>query len=508
MQVLTNFVGCDTLERVNIIRQNIHQVAYFGELSLEGIMTIVGREKEKAALKQYLESGVPEFLVVYGRRRIGKTFLIREFFNGNFDFYVTGLANGKKEDQLRVWNTAINDSFRGASACATNWLEAFALLKGKLEQQKKTKRKVIFIDEIPWLDTSKSGFLTAFEHFWNGWASGRPDIFLIICGSATSWVSKNLFKNKGGLHNRVTRRMHLSQFTLKETEEYLLEKEINLGRYRICELYMIFGGIPYYLSLLGKGLSLPQNIDALCFDDNGSMRGEFKEVYSTLFRNADKYMSVVAALSSKTKGLTRDEIIRETGLTSGGGLTKIIDELELCGFIRSYPSYSMDANLCLYQLADPFSLFHLRFINGKRPKNTRFWTSNLDNPSLTAWKGYSFEQVCLSHSEQIKQALGIAAISSEMSSWRSRQSSPGAQIDLLFDRKDGIVNLCEMKYSKAEYAISAKEEASLRNKIAVFEAETCTKKAVHLTMVTTYGIIDNSHSGIVHSRVTLDDLFR
>jgi len=302
--------------------------------------------------------------------------------------------------------------------------------------------------------------------------------------------------------------MSLLPFALKETEAYLKDKEFNLGRYRICELYMIFGGVPYYLSLLGKGLSVPQNVDALCFDEVGSLRGEFQEVYSTLFRNSGNYIAVVTALSQKTKGLTRDEIIHETGLTSGGGLTQIIETLEHCGFIRAYPSFSMDDNLCLYQLTDPFSLFHLRFIKGKRPKNTRFWTSNLENPSLSAWKGYAFEQVCLSHGEQIKQALGIASISTEVSSWRSRESSPGAQIDLLIDRKDGIINLCEMKYSKAEYVITKKTEADLRNKIAVFEAETNTKKAVHLTMVTTYGVAMNPHSGIVHSEVTLDELFR
>ena len=471
-------------------------------------MEIIGRDKEKSMLKQYAESGVPEFLVVYGRRRIGKTFLVREYFSGKFDFYVTGLASGKREEQLRAWDIAIKDSFGGPDENSVNWLDAFTLLKRKLENSSNIKRKILFIDEAPWMDTPKSGFLTALEHFWNSWASGKPEVLLIICGSSTSWIVKNILNNRGGLHNRVTRRMRLLPFTLKETEAYLREKEINIGRYRICEAYMIFGGVPYYLSLLGKGLSLPQNVDALCFDDDGILRAEFQEVYSTLFRNSANYISVVTALSAKAKGLTRDEIIHETGLTSGGGLTQIMEELELCGFIRAYPNYAMDDNLCLYQLTDPFSLFHLRFIKGKRPKNPRFWTSNLDSPSLSAWKGYAFEQVCLSHAEQIKQALGIAAISAEMSSWRSRQSSPGAQVDLLFDRKDGIVNLCEIKYSKAEYTITGKEEAGLRNKIAVFESETKTKKAVHLTMITTYGIVKNSHSGIVHSEVTLDELFK
>ena len=471
-------------------------------------MKIIGREKEKMMLNQCLESNIPEFLVVYGRRRIGKTFLIREYFGNELDFYVTGLASEKKDDQLQLWNTAITNYFSGSDKTAVNWIEAFALLRSKLEKTRKQKKKIIFIDEAPWLDTAKSGFILALEHFWNGWASGRPDILLIICGSATSWIVKNLLRNKGGLHNRVTRRMRLLPFTLKETEDYLNEKEINLGRYRICEAYMIFGGVPYYLSLLGKGLSLPQNIDALCFDEDGYLRSEFNDVYSTLFKNSDNYIKVITALSSKLKGLTRDDIIRDTGLTSGGGFTQILEELELCGFIRAYPNFLMDDSLCLYQLTDPFSLFHIRFIKGRKPKNPRYWTSNLDNPSLSAWKGFAFERVCLSHSEQIKQALGIASISTETSSWCSRQSSPGAQIDLLFDRKDGIINLCELKYSKAEYSISAKDEINLRNKISVFETETRTKKAVHLTMVTTFGIVKNSHSGIVHSEVTIDSLFQ
>ena len=358
------------------------------------------------------------------------------------------------------------------------------------------------------MDTQKSGFLTALEHFWNGWASGRPDIFLIICGSATSWVSNNILKNRGGLYNRVTRRMRLLPFTLKETEAYLAEKEIDFGRYRTCEAYMIFGGVPYYYSLLGRGLSLPQNVDALCFADDGMLRGEFMEIYATLFKNSEKYVNVITALSAKARGLTRHEIINMTGLSSGGGLTQILDELELCGFIRSYPNYMMDDNLCLYQLVDPFSLFHLRFIGSKRPKSPRYWTSNLESPSLTAWKGYAFEQVCLLHSEQIKQALGLMSISTKISSWRSRKSSPGAQIDLVIDRKDSIINLCEMKYSKSEYRLTAKDEALLRNKIAVFEAETRTRKAVHLTMVTTYGVAANSYAGHVISEVVLDDLFK
>ena len=471
-------------------------------------MKIIGREREQAALKQYFESNLPEFLAVYGRRRVGKTFLIREYFSEKLDFYVTGLANADTKNQLKAWSIALKKSFAGDKKDATNWLDAFSLLISELEKTNKLKRKVLFIDEIPWLDTPKSGFLTALEHFWNGWASGRTDILLIICGSATSWVVSNIFKNRGGLYNRVTRRMRLLPFTLKETEAYLKEREIDLGRYRIGESYMIFGGVPYYYSLLGRGQSLPQNIDSLCFSDDGILRGEFDELYANLFKNSKNYVEVVTALSSKTKGLTRDQIVQVTGLTSGGGLTKILNELELCGFIRSYPNFLMNKKLSLYQLTDPFSSFHLNFIKGKKTRNSHFWTNNLESPSLSTWKGFAFEQLCLAHAEQIKQTLGIAAISTEMSSWRSKDSNPGAQIDLLIDRKDGIINICEMKFSKAEFSITSEEEQCLRNRIAIFEKETHTTKAVHLTMVTSFGIIKNSHSSIVQSEVKLEDLFQ
>ena len=470
-------------------------------------MVIIGREKEKALLKQYYESDSPEFLAVYGRRRIGKTYLIREFFEGNFTFYATGLANKAKCEQLRAWNDAINSSFKGQSEPASNWFDAFVLLRNKLEGLNTSNRKVIFIDEAPWMDTVRSGFLTALEFFWNGWASGRQDIFLIICGSSTSWIVNNLLKNRGGLYNRVTRRMRLLPFTLKETEEYLKENEFSIDRYRICEAYMIFGGIPYYLSLLSRGMSIPRNVDALCFSEDAILKGEFSEIYSSLFKNPDIYIQIVIALAKKGIGLTRDEIIKETKVTSGGLLTKVLTELELCGFIRSYPNYLLNSNVCVFQLIDPFTLFFIHFIYDRNIRNPRFWTSNLDSPSISAWKGYAFEMVCLSHAEQIKQGLGISAISTETSSWKSRTSKPGAQIDLVIDRKDGIINLCEFKYSKGEYAISDTEEMALRKKIVAFERETKTKKAVRLTMVTTFGIENNKYSGVVQSEVILKDLF-
>jgi len=470
-------------------------------------MEIVGREKEIQELNNCYASGEPEFVVVYGRRRIGKTFLIRSVFGNRFDFYVTGLANAPKEENLRTFGDAIRTSFKGDAKTPEDWLSAFSTLRDKLENKPTKKRKVLFIDEIPWMDTPRSGFLTALEWFWNGWASGRADIMLIVCGSSSSWVVNNLLKNRGGLHNRATRRIRLLPFTLGETERYLDAREIEFGRYRTAEAYMVFGGVPYYLSLFGRGLSLPQNIDALCFSDTGALVPEFEEVYASLFRYSENYIKVIRALGAKARGLTRNEIVAASGISSGGGMSKILEELEQSGFVRSYADYQTNENLRIYQLVDFFSLFHLRFMSRKRGRNPHYWTSNQDSASLAAWRGYAFERLCLLHAESIKKAIGVSAVSTEMSSWRSRKSSPGAQIDLVIDRRDGIVNLCEAKFSVGKFAITADYEKKLRNKLAVFAKETRSKKALHLTMVTTYGLERNKYAGLVASEVTLDDLF-
>jgi hypothetical protein len=331
---------------------------------------------------------------------------------------------------------------------------------------------------------------------------------LIVCGSATSWMINNLIKNRGGLHNRVTRRMYIEPFTLGECEAYYKANHIVMNRYQMLECYMILGGVPYYLSLLDKSNSLAQNIDALCFSPNGSMREEFSSLYASLFRNAENHIKIVEALGRKTKGLTREEIIAATKLPPGGNLTKTLEELEQCGFIRSYHAFGKKERDKLFQLVDFFSLFHLNFIRDNKYNDDRFWTNSIENARHRAWSGYAFEQVCLANIRQIKERLGIAGVLTDVSSWRSQESSPGAQIDLLIDRNDNVINLCEMKYSVAEFVIDKKYDETLRNKKAAFIRETKTRKAIHQTMVTTYGVKRNEYSGQVQSEVRMEDLFR
>ena len=468
---------------------------------------IIGREREQYLLNEYIDSGKPEFIAVFGRRRVGKTFLIREHFNNQFAFYLTGVENISKQQQLKNFNAALHIYGRGHYPLVNSWFDAFLQLRQMLEKKKKRGRKVIFIDEMPWLDTPRSNFIKAFEYFWNSWASANKEIVLIICGSSTSWIINKLIRNRGGLHNRVTRQIALEPFTLHECEDFLNHNKIVFNRRQIIECYMILGGIPFYLEQLKRTLSLTQNIDNLLFKENGILRHEFKRLYTSLFRYSERYVKIVEALGKKRKGLTREEIISETGFADGGTLTKMLEELEMCCFIRSYNAYGKRTKKCLYQLIDFYSLFYLNFIQNARQSDRFFWTNHLDNAKRRAWNGYSFEQVCLQHTAQIRQRLGISGVSTYMAAWRSKDTQPAAQIDLLIDRRDDVINLCEMKFSEKEFVIDKKYDENLRNKKWSFIEETKTRKAVHITMITTYGVKRNEYWNNIQSEVTMNDLF-
>jgi AAA+ ATPase superfamily predicted ATPase len=468
-------------------------------------MKIAGRYNEQNKLRQYVESENPEFVAVYGRRRVGKTFLIKEFFKQTFTFYITGLANTEKKEQIANFNRALNFYGKIPYPSVKSWLEAFQQLIHLLEHSAKKGKKVLFIDELPWFDTPRSGFITALEFFWNSWASARPDILLIVCGSATSWMINKLIKNHGGLHNRVTRRMLISPFTLSECEEFFQHRKIVMDRRSIVECYMILGGIPFYLNMIEEGCSLAQNVDRLCFSKNGALRDEFSSLYASLFKHAENHIKVVKTLGKKIKGMTRDEIIQASRL-QGGGLTTVLEELEQCDFIRKYQSFEKKTKYPVYQLIDFYTLFYLNFIHSSA-SGKHFWASMTDNARHRAWSGYAFELVCLMHEEQIKQKLGISGILTHTASWRSLKMSPGAQIDLVIDRNDRVINLCEIKYANDEFVIDKKYAEVLRNKQDVFVRETKTRKAVHLSFITAYGVKRNEYYGCVQSEVKMEDLF-
>jgi hypothetical protein len=470
---------------------------------------MIGRLEEQKELNRLFDSPESEFVALYGRRRVGKTYLVREVFDGRFAFCHTGKSDTGLRGQLAHFRKSLEEWGGVGMATPKNWEEAFDGLK-KVVAASREMKKVVFIDEMPWMDTPRSHCLSALESFWNEWASARKDVLLIVCGSAASWMVKNLFRNRGGLHNRVTARIALMPFTLSECEKYAAERGLAMSRDDIAECFMVFGGIPYYWRNLRPGASLAQNIDALLFRPNAPMKGEFGELYKSLFGKSAAHEKVVAALAGKKSGMTRSEISDAVGDGVKGMLTDVLENLECSGFVSRSRMLGKRKRDAVFRLIDNFTLFHFRFL-ADPPTSPRFWETTVLSPARSAWRGLAFERLCLQHVPQMLAALGVSGVHVEAYAWRhvpDDECPIGAQIDLVLDRADGVVNACEMKYSRDAYMIDAKTEKELSEKLAVFSGVTKTRKAVHLTIVSAHGLLRNSHSGRVQSTIDLDDLFK
>ncbi|MBQ7678879.1 MAG: ATP-binding protein [Butyrivibrio sp.] len=470
---------------------------------------MIGRAREIDILDSCLHSGRPEFIVVFGRRRVGKTFLIREYFGDRFSFYATGVAGVRTKEQLKIFHQALKEYGSAETAAPKDWFEAFARLKALLQQDKirrdaSSGRRVLFLDELPWMDSAKSDFKSALDYFWNSWASAQKDIMLIVCGSATSWIIGNILTDRGGFYNRVTRRIHLGPFTLQECEALFDQNHIVLTRKQIIECYMVFGGIPYYLNLFDRRLSLAQNIDELIFSTYGELHHEYEELFQSLFKHAEKHYAIIQALADKRMGITRTELSSHPEIGDGEPLTKALSELEESGFIRKYQGHPRQKQGFLYQLTDPFILFSLVFL---KEKNLHSWQSFLHTPDYYAWRGNAFEIVCLNHVQAIKAKLGISGVETSEYAWRSKKISPGAQIDLLIDRRDGIINLCEMKYTDEAFTIDQAYESQLMHKREVFRQEMQPDKALHITLITVSGLAKNNRNDIVQQVLNGEALF-
>lgn len=469
---------------------------------------IIGRKKEIKQLAEYYHSGKAEFVAVYGRRRIGKTYLVHNLFLDSFAFEMSGSIDAPLEAQLSNFGFALREFGDSHQPIPSNWIEAFEALKQLLKAKLSGNRLVVFIDELPCLDTRKSGFQQAFEHFWNGWASKQNEIMLIVCGSATSWMITNLIDSHGGLHNRITHEMYLAPFTLGETEEMLSANGFTWSRLSILQMYSIIGGVPYYLSLLDKVQGVEGNVDRLFFSEHAELKREYGRLYASLFKNSEVYMKVIEALASCKQGLTRKEIVERLKLPSGGTLTKVLRELVDCDFVRGYNTRERKIKQKdqIYQLIDLYTLFYMQFCH-PASTDTAFWTHQMGKPRQNTWYGLAFERICMLHIPQIKQQLGIAQIYTEYYSWRSKLSTPASQIDLLIERADNLVNLCEIKYSQAPYSITKEEDMRIRTRIADFVGETKIRHGVLTTLITTFGLRPNPYSSIAQVQLTMDDLF-
>lgn len=466
---------------------------------------IIGREREIALLSKCVDSGKAEFVVVCGRRRVGKTFLVRQFFDNKFTFAFVGGHKKPFAEQLLGFALTLQEyGWQGDITAIKNWYEAFRALRSLIEATP-GKRKVVFIDEMPWIDTPKSSFVTALEDFWNGWASNTTEVMLIACGSATSWMTEKIVHNRGGLHNRITEYLFLEPFNLHETEVYLNEYlHCNWRRNLIAKCYMVLGGVPYYLSKISPSLGVEQNIDHLIFSRNGILRFEFEELYSALYAHAEPYVLVVRELAQKTEGLSRNEILKTTKI-EGGTLTKVLKNLERNDFIKGFAHFNNPKSSVIYRLVDFYTLFYFKFVEGDRSGDEQRWTHMIGTGVLHSWQGHSFELLALLHINQIKQRLGISGMLSNVYTWRSKVTNE--QIDLLIDRVDNIINVCEIKFTNNPFAITKQYAAHLLDRMEHFSQESRCKKSLVQTMITNSGLKHNSYHHIAQNEVVLDDLF-
>lgn len=468
---------------------------------------MIGREQETKLLKEYLNSNRSEFIAIYGRRRVGKTFFIRQIVGDKACFALTGMENANMKDQLTNFFFTLRRVFPEATQ-PKSWIEAFDELETYLEHRPKGK-KIIVIDELPWLDTVRSKFISALELFWNAWASARNDIKLIVCGSATSWMIDKIINNRGGLHNRRTHQIYIAPFTLNESQRYFKAYGFGYRQKEIAECQMVMGGVAYYYSLMRPEESVAQNIDRLFFADNGELQNEFNNLYRSLFKKAGDHIAIVTAMATKAKGLTRKELLEVTKLNNNKKFTKTMEELEKCGFIRTYIPFGKTKRDTLFQLTDAFTLFHFHFTNANKYHDEFFWTHSLNSPRYRAWSGYAFEILCLNHITQIKKALGISGIQSRACCWvgKNNNKNKGAQIDLVIDRADQTVNICEMKFSRSAYEITKSDDANFENKLNTFLEQTQTTKSLMMTMITSFGIKPNKYIGNIQNQVIMENLF-
>lgn len=481
----------------------------------------MAEKKEQKELAAVFNSKKAEFVVVYGRRRIGKTFLIENFFNRKkcLYFYATGIQNGLLKEQLTEFSKAIGKTFYNGANIETpeSWMNAFAELNNAVVNAHQSEKIIIFIDELPWMATKRSRILQAIDYYWNHYFSKDSRIKFIICGSSASWIIKNIIYNKGGLHNRYTSSLLIKPFCLLETKEFLLSRNIKLTDKQILQLYMVFGGIPHYLEKIKKGLSAAQNIDQLCFCEDGFLFSEFEKLFKSLFDDAKIYIELIRIIAKLREGVTRSYIEKHSQLSDKGGtLTARLNDLEQAGFIKAFLPFHHQRQGIYYRIIGEYIYFYLKwiepenklFLSGRSGSN--YWTHAATTSIYDAWMGYTFEAVCYKHIDQIQQALKIPG-HAKAGTWRfnpkAGKNEKGAQIDLLFERNDDAVTICEIKCTDKPFIIDKKYYDALMNKVAVYQKVSKTSKQIFIAFISFNGIKMNAHLECVSGVVTISDLF-
>lgn len=475
---------------------------------------MIGREKEASELMKLYYRKKAELVAVYGRRRVGKTYLIDETFRGKITFRHAGLSpveenkRGFLKAQLEHFYYSLLIQGMKKSHRPESWLEAFYMLESFLEERDDGERQVVFLDELPWLDSPRSGFMTAFEGFWNTWGCHRNNLMVIVCGSASSWMKDSLINNHGGLYNRVTYVIKLSPFTLRECELFFTEANVRMSRYDIVQSYMALGGIPYYLGYFESGLSLAQNMDRLFFSRQAKLREEYDRLFTSMFDSPEYVRAIVELLYTKNAGFTRKEMIKRLGIQDGSRLSESLHALIASDFVVKYVPFGFSKREEHYKLIDPFCLFWLHFIKGKHVTDEHYWSNSQFSQSIVSWRGFAFEQVCFNHIEPIKRALGISGVKTMQSAWSKKDDdAEGTQIDLLIDRSDNVLNCCEIKFYSTDFAVDKEYYRVMLRRQEMLSKEVSSKVSIQSVLITTFGLAHNEYDGCFSNVITLKHLF-
>jgi len=479
--------------------------------------TIIGRKAEISRLKAIISSDKAEFIAIYGRRRVGKTFLVRNCCaNLGLFFEIVGLKDGAMRYQLENFAQALAATFFDNLEIKppNRWQIAFERLTQELEKVSKNKKIILFFDELPWLAKKRSGFMQSLDYIWNKHWSKNPQIKLIVCGSAASWMIDNLINAKGGLYNRVTNIMLLKPFTLQETAYYLRQKGINYPTRQLIETYMVLGGIPHYLNQVQKSKSSAQNINSICFKEDGVLFLEFDRIFASLFNCHEQNREIVLEISKHQYGISRDELLKRVKMRSGGSFNKRIAELKSSGFIQVFVPYGQNSKNQFFKVTDEYTLFYLRWIEPIKDRVDllvkNYWHTKINTPEWYSWAGYTFENICYKHFSDIMHVLELDNIACEIGVCRfvaNKSSDNGAQIDLLIDRSDGIIMVGEIKFTKEPFMIDKEYAIKLKNKLEIFMRNFKTRKKIQLLLITSCGLKANMWSDdLVDVSVNFEDI--
>jgi uncharacterized protein len=484
---------------------------------------LIGRKAEQETLDNAYASKRPEFIALYGRRRVGKTFLIRQCFDTRDEavfFNSTGTKDGALKEQIAHFSQSIGNAFFGGVTPkpASNWDRTFALLTQAMTSVPKSKKIVLFFDELPWMATKNSHLLQTLDYYWNQYWSNDGRIKLIVCGSSASWIIDKIINNKGGLHNRITRTIQLNPFDLPETAQFLAKQGLRFNPAQVLQLYMAMGGIPYYLAAIAKGSSAAQAIEKLAFRRSGLLLGEFDKLFSSLFADAAPYIELLRLIAATRHGIAiKDIVARSRRFSKGGRIADKLEDLKRAGFVLAFKPYQRAKKGIYYRVIDEYTLFYLDWIEPvkdtlqEQSLAAGYWQGLQQSAGWHAWAGYAFEAVCFKHLPAIRRKLEIPP-TAITHSWRyvpaKSSKEDGAQVDLLFDRRDEVITLCEIKYSNKPFVIDKAYARTLETKARIFAAKTKTKKQIMTTMIAAHGVAENLYSdNLLVGTVTLDDLF-